>query len=119
VDEHLKGNKIVIVKPTEDVGSLASDSEDIKWKIVDTMIRDYTKVHPKEMLDLIKENKAIKESIENEFARSKGGGLRWGFRLPPGLLRIIERRFPDIFTDKQQITKFMKQYPALRVCEIV
>lgn len=107
-----------VVRPDESVGAPSDSVSDIQWKMIDTILHDYTKVHPKEIRDILFENKAIRESMLNEYGSSKQG-LRWGFRMPPALVRIIDRRFPDFLTNRSNIHNFMERYPAFRVCETV
>lgn len=118
MEEHLRTTHMAVVRPDETLGSPGDSAEDVQWKMLDVMMKDYTQVHPQEMRDLLIENKAIRESMLNEHASGKTG-LRWGFRLPPGLVRLIDRRFPGFLVEKRNIHKFMERYQAFRVCEIV
>lgn len=116
MEEHLRKTHMYVVRPDENVGTQADSSEDLQWKIVEQLVNDYMKVHPQEMRDILIENKALRESMANEHGSSKEG-IRWGFRLPPGLVRTIERRFSGIFTEKRNIHKFMERFPGFRVAE--
>ena len=106
-----------VVRPDDNIGTQSDSSEDIMWKTIDQLMNDYMKVHPQEMRAILIENKALRESMTNDHASSKEG-MRWGFRLPPGLVRLIERRFREIFTDRRNVHKFMARYPGYRVAEV-
>jgi len=105
-----------VTRPDENVSGFSSD--DIMWKIIDGLIDDYGKIHPKEIQDILTENRAIRETMKNQYG-SSGGGLRWGFRLPPALVRVIERRFKDFFVDRTNVHKFMERYKQYCVCETI
>lgn len=116
MEEHLRQSGLYVVRPDEFVSGFSS--EDVQFKIIDQLIEDYTKVHPKEMHELLHENKSIREAMKDQYG-SSGNGLRWGFRLPPALVRVIERRFPNFFVDRNAIHKFMERHKELCVCETI
>lgn len=103
-----------VVRPDESTSGFSSDGA--MWSMIEKLIEDYTKVHPKEVRELLKENQAIRGMLDNEYAASKRG-IRWGFRLPPALVRLIERRFKNFFVDRNNVRKFMDKFPGFRVAE--
>ena len=106
---------MVVVKPT-DIGGISD--EDATWKMVEALMHDYCRVHPKEIRDILRENTMLRQSMENEHASGKQG-LRWGVRMPPGLVRLIDRTFPHFLSTKRTLHEFMRRYEGFRVCETV
>lgn len=111
MSEHFRKEGLYVIRPSDDSSGAVSE-DGAKWSIIESIIEDYTRVHPREMRECIQVAKMIRESSKQE---SKS--LRWGFRIPPGLLRIIERRFPDAFTSTKNVSMFMKKFPGFNVCE--
>lgn len=119
MEEHLRKTYMVTVRPDEGLASVSDSSDELEWKMVCQMVKDYARVHPKEMADLKKDNRVLRESTFNQYGSSSQGALRWGFRLPPGLVRLIDRRFPRFLVTKSKIHRFMEQFQDFRVCETV
>lgn len=118
MDEHLRKSNMLVIRPDEGLSSPGDTAEDVEWKMVCAMVENYTRVHPKEMQELLQENRVIRESMLNQHG-SGSDGLRWGMRLPPGLVRIIDRRFPKFLVTKSNLHRFMEHWKEFRVCETV
>ncbi len=89
---------------------------------LDTMIRLYEAKHPQEMKEFYSGLEWKRQMQDNQFASSKKSikqisNMRFGCSLPPGLFKLVEKAFPELFTDKEQFRWFMTNFPQFRVAE--
>lgn len=111
-NEHLRGTHFFVARADEMSGS---SEEDIKWKVITALVEDYSKIHPQEIREIIEENKKTNSTFLSAFNRTE---LRAAFRCPPGLIRVIERRFPNLFTDKDNVHQFMRRFPGFSLYDL-
>lgn len=87
------------------------------WEKVDSVIRAYAELHPKEMELQVLQNKILSETRTNELASSEGGTLRWGMSIPPTLYLKLNQVAPEIFEEKQIYLEFLNKYKGFRICK--
>lgn len=63
----------------------------------------------------IEHEKKSFDSIRNSTGISKDKNMRWALSLPIGLVRAIEKRFPNVFTTKNEVRWFMREFPQFRI----
>lgn len=114
--EHFRKDGMAYVKISDDIGSATSE-EEAKWVIIRQIIDDYARIHPKEIAEDLKICKILRESMAH--TGKKDSSLRWGFRCSPAIVRLIERKFPDFFTHRKNISQFMKRFPGFTIAESV
>lgn len=88
------------------------------WEGVDHIIKDYMRIHPKEMQEQIFYNKVTKDENFNKFGSDKTGTYRHAMELPIGLHNVLTEYEPDLFTNRTKLNKLMKKYPALCACAV-
>lgn len=117
MDEHLRQKGMFVVKASDNLGSPSASADDIKWKILTQLVEDYARVHPKEVREIVIDNKVLAKSSKNQYASSDS--IRYALRTPPGLVRLIERKFPNFFIDKKNLHRFMDTFKAFRIPETI
>lgn len=70
---------------------------------------------------VMKQNAEIRKSRSNDFASTPGKDMRWGISLPPVLMNDLERYFRNtydekLFENREELHKFMKEFPQFRTC---
>lgn len=70
---------------------------------------------------IIKQNAEIRKSRKNDFASNNTKDMRWGVSLPPTLIHDLEKYFrktydEKLFENREELHKFMKEFPAFRTC---
>lgn len=79
-----------------------------KWTQIDSLIRDYSKVHGEE----VKEVLFAAHGMRQEAQKKNTLDMKQCLMLPAGLNIILKREFPDLFTDRMQMQQFMKKFPG-------
>lgn len=90
-----------------------------KWEVVEGLIQDYAKLHPKEMRLFMEANAYARVRVKNKFASSDSHSLRWGMNMPPGLDVLIKKYVPEVLETKDNFHTFMRKFPGFRICEVV
>lgn len=73
---------------------------------------------------IIKQNAEIRKTRKNDYGSNAKKNLRFGISLPPTLLRDLEKYFAThyqekLFENKDELHKFMREFPAFRTCSRV
>ena len=87
------------------------------WPAVKVVVEQYTMLHPEEMRDQYAVNQEIRETNKRSTGSNESGSMRHALSLPQGLLFVVEELDPNMFTDKNNLHKFMSNFPALTVCK--
>ena len=82
---------------------------------IEIIIRAWLKLNQEEAKEWQVGINETRESLVRDTASSKQKTLRLGANLPYGLLKAIEKQFPDVFKDKKQFRWFMKTFPMFTV----
>jgi hypothetical protein len=90
-----------------------------KWERIDDIVRAYTQLHPTEVELTVRENQAQKKEQLNMWGATKDKSLRQGLAIPAGLLFAIEQVYPEVFSEKPELHKFMRKFQGFTVCETV
>lgn len=119
----LKLNKHGVMAPDEGlkliIPIVSPDKGGDVWDMVESLIQNYTKLHPEEMQTFMEENKKKRHLVRDKFGGSKGGSMRWGMDMPVGLDILIKKHAPGFLENKDNFRKFMKKFPGFTICEVV
>jgi len=84
-------------------------------KEIELLIRIWLKTHQNEAKAWFEDIENIRRAQFNELATNKKSHkktttIRLGVHMPNDLLKTIEKRFPDLFKDREQFRWFMKEF---------
>lgn len=73
---------------------------------------------------VLKQNEEIRKTRKNTYGADDKMNMRWGISMPPALLRDLEKYFAEhyqekLFENKEELYKFMKEFPAFKTCSTV
>ena len=89
---------------------------ELRWRIIDGLVRDYTTLHPEEMREWVETMRDIRRSKRDErLGMNKSGSMRQALALPMGLAVLIKKYDPEVFSDKKIMHQFMKLFPGFRI----
>lgn len=88
-----------------------------KWDKIEELIKDYAKLNPDEMVRQLEAIKYARRVQMNDTASSKAKSLRWGISLPAGLLLLIKKFYPEVFTERREMRKFMRKFRGFTICQ--
>lgn len=77
--------------------------------------------HMTHLKAVAKQNESHRELMKDEFGSMKNKDMRWGISMPPRVFHILNKTFlrtynEKLFRDQKDMHKFMKAFPAFKVC---
>ena len=104
----MKGSKETITEISDNLAKKYIEQEIQMWAI---KYPEDAKLHVLDMHETLKSF----DSIGNPTGSSTGKNMRWGLRIPITLTRMLEKRFPAMFTNKKEFRWFMREFPNFRI----
>ncbi len=98
--------------------NLEQVSDEFAKKQVEQIVKMWCFSHCQELTNFIlsiEQEKKSFDGIRNSTGISKDKNMRWALSLAIGLVRAIENKFPNVFTTKNEVRWFMREFPQFRI----
>ncbi len=89
------------------------------WEKITNIIEAYAKLHPLEMELQVRANAKRTTEQLNQYGSNHTKNIRLGLSMPVGLMFSIQSVYPEVFENDKLLTKFMKKFKGLRICQTV
>jgi hypothetical protein len=88
-----------------------------KLDLIDEFIKDYVRIYPQEVKEILEFNKAFRRTLYNQYASNEKKNIRLALMLPARLKILLDQAFPGFFDDKKNLRKFMKRFSGFCIPE--
>lgn len=73
---------------------------------------------------LVRQNKEMQKTRENDFASNEDNTMRWGISIPPRLYQVLDQYYKGhgekgLIRDQADFRKFMKKFPQFTIAKKV
>lgn len=87
-------------------------------KLCKAVINTWIKTHPSEIAEFYMAKEELKKRQTDKYA-SRGQGMRHALEVPTDLARKLEKLFPLVFKDKDNLHWFMREFPVFCIPDAV
>lgn len=115
-----KGGRIIkVTKDSVEMAVIQPEKARVdQMEVIDGLVRDYTLLHQEEVREIVAYARRVRGGLYHPTGSFKNrSGGRLALILPPGLKFLVERWYPNYFSEKKNVRAFMRKFPGFRIPE--